>query len=69
MEAADYARSKGVVLKGDLPIGVAKASADTWVDPQLFRMDVGVGSPPDAFDPKGQNWGFPGEPFLDRLLS
>jgi 4-alpha-glucanotransferase len=58
--AAQYARSKHVVLKGDLPIGVAKASADTWFNSDLFRMDVGVGSPPDAFDPSGQNWGFPG---------
>ena len=60
MDAADYARARRVVLKGDLPIGVAKESADTWTSPQLFRMDVGVGSPPDAFDPNGQNWGFPG---------
>lgn len=60
LDAAEHARSRHVVLKGDLPIGVAKASADTWVNPALFRMDVSVGSPPDAFDPKGQNWGFPG---------
>ena len=32
---------------------------DTWLEPNIFRMDVGVGSPPDAFDPNGQNWGFP----------
>lgn len=61
-DAAAYARSRRVVLKGDLPIGVAKESCDTWIDPELFRMDVGVGSPPDAFDPRGQNWGFPGAP-------
>lgn len=60
LEAADFARKKRVVLKGDLPIGVAKSSADTWYSPQLFCMDVSVGSPPDAFDTKGQNWGFPG---------
>ena len=60
LSAADYSRERGVVLKGDLPIGVAKESADTWMHPELFRMDVGVGSPPDAFDPNGQNWGFPG---------
>lgn len=60
LEAANYARAKRVVLKGDLPIGVAKSSADTWYSPHLFRMDVSVGSPPDAFDAKGQNWGFPG---------
>lgn len=60
LEASIYARARKVVLKGDLPIGVAKCSADTWCHPDLFHMDVSVGSPPDAFDAKGQNWGFPG---------
>lgn len=27
--------------------------------PHLFRMDKSTGSPPDFFDPNGQNWGFP----------
>lgn len=69
LEAADFARSQRVVLKGDLPIGVAKSSADTWHSPQLFCMDVSVGSPPDAFDAKGQNWGFPGECCTCRSIS
>lgn len=56
---ADYARSRHVVLKGDLPIGVDKRSVDTWVAPHLFRMDKSTGAPPDAFSPTGQNWGFP----------
>ncbi|KAH7511699.1 hypothetical protein FEM48_Zijuj12G0010400 [Ziziphus jujuba var. spinosa] len=58
-EAADYARSKGVVLKGDLPIGVDRNSVDTWVYPNLFRMNTSTGAPPDYFDKNGQNWGFP----------
>jgi hypothetical protein len=68
LSAAEHARSNHVVLKGDLPIGVAKASADTWYNSELFRMDVGVGSPPDAFDPNGQNWGFPGMNLAEILL-
>jgi 4-alpha-glucanotransferase len=60
LDVSQYARTKRVVLKGDLPIGVAKCSADTWCNPHLFHMDVSVGSPPDAFDSNGQNWGFPG---------
>ena len=32
---------------------------DTWMYPQLFRMSVSTGAPPDYFDPNGQNWGFP----------
>ncbi|GAB2267087.1 4-alpha-glucanotransferase dpe2 [Dionaea muscipula] len=58
-EAAEYARQKGVVLKGDLPIGVDRNSVDTWVYPSLFRMNTSTGAPPDYFDKNGQNWGFP----------
>lgn len=58
-EAAEYARKKGVVLKGDLPIGVDRNSVDTWVYPNLFRMNTSTGAPPDYFDKNGQNWGFP----------
>ena len=58
--AASRALKKmGVVLKGDLPIGVDKCSVDTWQHPKLFRMHTNTGAPPDYFDPKGQNWGFP----------
>lgn len=58
-EAAEYARRKGVILKGDLPIGVDRNSVDTWVYPNLFRMNTATGAPPDYFDKNGQNWGFP----------
>ncbi|KAF8403572.1 hypothetical protein HHK36_011676 [Tetracentron sinense] len=58
-EAATYARKKRVVLKGDLPIGVDRNSVDTWVYPNLFRMNTATGAPPDYFDKNGQNWGFP----------
>ncbi|XP_022874044.1 4-alpha-glucanotransferase DPE2-like isoform X1 [Olea europaea var. sylvestris] len=58
-EASEYARKKGVVLKGDLPIGVDRNSVDTWVYPSLFRMNTSTGAPPDYFDKNGQNWGFP----------
>jgi 4-alpha-glucanotransferase len=59
LAAAAHAGRRGVVLKGDLPIGVDKASVDTWTHPELFRMDTSTGAPPDGFDPNGQNWGFP----------
>lgn len=36
-----------------------KASVDTWLYPNLFRMDKSTGAPPDIFDANGQNWGFP----------
>ncbi len=49
----------GVVLKGDLPIGIDRQSADAWSAPHLFKLDAQAGAPPDAFAEKGQNWGFP----------
>ena len=58
-DAADYARSKGVVLKGDLPIGVNRESVETKIHPELFHLDMQTGAPPDAFSTNGQNWGFP----------
>jgi 4-alpha-glucanotransferase len=58
-DAAAYARERGVVLKGDIPIGVYRHSVDTWVEPGLFHMDRQAGAPPDAFSADGQNWKFP----------
>lgn len=54
-----YAHAHGVVLKGDLPIGVSRTSADAWTHPELFNLDSQAGAPPDAFSAFGQNWGFP----------
>lgn len=56
---ADYARRRGVILKGDLPIGVNRASVDAWVDAHYFNRQGQAGAPPDDFSAVGQNWGFP----------
>lgn len=58
-EAADYAHKKGVVLKGDIPIGIYRYGSDAWVAPELYNMDAQAGAPPDDFTAVGQNWGFP----------
>ena len=58
-ELSAYAREKGVLLKGDLPIGVGRDSVDVWMHPGFFHTDRSAGSPPDAFSETGQNWGFP----------
>ncbi|HXD00809.1 MAG TPA: 4-alpha-glucanotransferase [Verrucomicrobiae bacterium] len=58
-EAAEYLHEQGVILKGDIPIGVSRHGADAWQEPELFHMDMQAGAPPDAFAAKGQNWGFP----------
>jgi 4-alpha-glucanotransferase len=58
-EVSAYARSKEVILKGDLPIGVNRLSVETWTEPQYFNLNSQAGAPPDDFSVKGQNWGFP----------
>jgi 4-alpha-glucanotransferase len=58
-EVVEHARSKGVILKGDLPIGIYRDSVDAWVEPGLYHMDKQAGAPPDAYSTTGQNWRFP----------
>jgi 4-alpha-glucanotransferase len=58
-DAANYAHENGIILKGDIPIGVYRNSCDAWQEPHLFNMDMQAGAPPDDFAVKGQNWGFP----------
>lgn len=57
--ASDYARKNGIVLKGDLPIGVNRTSIDAWTEPRYFNMNGQAGAPPDDFSVTGQNWMFP----------
>ncbi len=58
-EATAYAHKKGIIVKGDLPIGIFRHSCDAWVQPELYNMTEQAGAPPDDFAVKGQNWGFP----------
>ncbi len=59
LEAGRYARERGVVIKGDIPIGISRNSVEAWVEPHYFNMNGQAGAPPDAFSVNGQNWGFP----------
>lgn len=54
-----YAHYQGVILKGDIPIGISRNSVEAWKEPHLFHMDSQAGAPPDDFSAEGQNWGFP----------
>lgn len=58
-EAVAYARKNGVVLKGDIPIGISPNSVEAWTQPELFNLAQQAGAPPDEFADLGQNWGFP----------
>ncbi|MBP5387960.1 MAG: 4-alpha-glucanotransferase [Prevotella sp.] len=55
----EYARERGVILKGDIPIGVNRYGCDVWQEPRYFHLDGQAGAPPDDFSANGQNWGFP----------
>lgn len=59
LDAGNYARRHGIILKGDIPIGISRESVEAWVEPFCFNMDRQTGAPPDAFCADGQNWGFP----------
>ena len=58
-EAVRALHDKGLLLKGDIPIGVNPEGVDVKSHPDLFNLDVQVGAPPDDFAAEGQNWGFP----------
>ena len=58
-KAVNHAHQRGVMLKGDIPIGISRHSVEAWVEPHYFRMNTQAGAPPDAFSRDGQNWGFP----------
>jgi 4-alpha-glucanotransferase len=54
-----YAAERGVRLIGDVPIYVARESADFEARPELFQEGEVAGAPPDALGPDGQLWGNP----------
>ena len=58
-EVHSVARECGVMLKGDIPIGICRDSVPAREDSGLFHFDGAAGAPPDAFATQGQNWGFP----------
>lgn len=64
-EIRDYAKQHEVELFGDMPIFVARDSADVWAQRENYlidadgEMEVIAGVPPDAFSDTGQLWGNP----------
>jgi 4-alpha-glucanotransferase len=54
-----YANRRGVRIIGDLPLYVARSSADVGAHPELFDLTLDAGAPPDAFSRSGQLWGNP----------
>ena len=65
-QVREHADAAGVLLMGDIPIGISVASADVFFERHLFDMNWSGGSPAeghfgqDPFTGKwGQNWGIP----------
>lgn len=60
-----YCNQKNIQIIGDIPIYVTYDSADTWSNPQIFKLNEEkkpafvAGVPPDYFSKTGQLWGNP----------
>ncbi|MEI8238471.1 MAG: 4-alpha-glucanotransferase [Actinomycetota bacterium] len=56
----------GTQLIADLAVGCSPDGADGWLHQDVMAHGVGIGAPPDPFNPAGQNWGLP--PFVPWRL-
>lgn len=60
-----YAHRRNVLMFGDMPIFVARDSAEVWAHREYFTLDAHgqplavAGVPPDYFSKSGQRWGNP----------
>lgn len=65
LELKSLANHEGILLFGDMPIFVARDSAEVWAHREYFALDdngeplVVAGVPPDYFSETGQRWGNP----------
>lgn len=59
--AQEYARKKGLAigLYHDLALATDRFGSDLWAHRPFYVAGCRVGSPPDDFSPKGQDWAFP----------
>ncbi|HEY6749420.1 MAG TPA: 4-alpha-glucanotransferase [Mycobacteriales bacterium] len=64
-EAEDGGMAVGIVH--DLAVGVDPVGADAWLLPGILASGATVGAPPDSFNQRGQDWGFP--PFRPGRLA
>ncbi len=57
--AADAAKGMAIGLYRDVAVGAHPSGAEIWSHPDELAAGAGVGAPPDALGPAGQNWGLP----------
>ena len=62
------ARAAGmrIGLIGDLAIGMDRSGSHAWARQSDLLLGLAIGAPPDAFNPRGQDWGLTG--FSPRAL-
>ncbi len=68
--AQRHARERGleIGLYHDLALATDRCGSDLWAHRPYYVPGCRVGSPPDGFSPKGQDWGFP-PPHSDQHLA
>ncbi len=59
--AQEEVRAAGISigLYHDLPLATDRYGCELWAHREYYVKGCRVGSPPDDFSPKGQDWGFP----------
>jgi len=59
--AQGYAWQRGlkIGIYNDLALATDRFGSDLWAHRPFYAVGCRVGSPPDDFSPKGQDWGFP----------
>src|SRR5262249_46554882 len=59
--AQEHCRERGlsIGLYHDLALATDRFGSDLWAHRSFYVSGCRVGSPPDDFAPKGQDWGFP----------
>jgi 4-alpha-glucanotransferase len=59
--AQEHARDRGlsIGLYHDLALATDRCGSDLWAHPSYYAQQCRVGSPPDDFSPRGQDWAFP----------
>jgi len=60
------AAAREIGIMQDLPIGVDPDGADAWAWQDTLATGASIGSPPDRFVTRGQDWGLP--PFVPHRL-
>ncbi len=59
--AAAQAAARGAGMRigliGDLAVGLDAGGSHAWARPGDLLQGIGIGAPPDAIQPAGQNWG------------